>query len=99
MTGWEAAVVQPGDDGLHGEMARNGHSRATMLGIGGERGGRDDNDFQFFRRRSRAGTRVREHCEELPLGIETAVWRPASGLRVITHGWKMKPEGWMRSPQ
>lgn len=23
MTGWETAVVQPGNDGLHGEMVRN----------------------------------------------------------------------------
>lgn len=64
-----------------------------MLATVGEREGRDDDDRQIFRRRSRAGTRVRRYCEELPLGIETAVWRPASGLRVITHRWKMKPEG------
>ena len=43
-----------------GEMLRNRHSRATMLGIGREREGRGDNDSQVFRR-SRAGTRVRRH--------------------------------------
>lgn len=44
-----------------------------MLATFGESEGRDDDDPHIFRRRSRAGTRVRRYCEELPLGIETAV--------------------------
>lgn len=94
----EAAEVQPGDDRLHGEIVRNdivGPPRWLHL----EREKEEMTMIPIVRRRSRAGTRVRRYCEELPLGTETAVWRPALGLRVITHGWKMKPEGWMRSPQ
>lgn len=54
---------------------------------------------RFLRRWTRTGRRVEIHWKDFPLGIERAVWGPASGLRLITHGWKMKPEGWMRSPQ
>lgn len=53
---------------------------------------------RLFRRRTRSGMRVRRHGErDFPVGIETGVWRPVLGCRVITHGWKMKPGRWMRS--
>lgn len=53
---------------------------------------------RLFRRRTRSGKTVRRHWEDdFPVGIETGVWSPASGFRVITHGWKMKPGEWMRS--
>lgn len=50
---------------------------------------------RFFRR-TRSGTRVRRHWEG---DFSSGVWRPALGFRVITHGWKMKPGGRMRSLQ
>lgn len=71
---------------------------ASILGARGEKEKEIMRILRFFRRRTRSGTWVRRHWEgNFSVGIGTEVWRPVLAGRVITHGWKMKPGGWMRS--